>query len=136
MFNKKNDSIKILIVEDSKDNQLLIQAFFKKTHYEIETAENGIIAFDKFKKSKYDVILMDIQMPVMDGYTATHLIRQWENDKKLKPTIIIALTAFNLESDITKSLKAGCNTHITKPIRKPKLLQVIGDQIITIMKNN
>ena len=74
MFNKKHNSLKILIVEDSKDNQLLIQAFLKKTPYEIETAENGIIAFDKFKKSKYDVILMDIQMPVMDGISATQQV--------------------------------------------------------------
>ncbi|MCK4235752.1 MAG: response regulator [Candidatus Krumholzibacteria bacterium] len=71
----------ILLVEDSEDNRLLIQAFIKKPPATIDTAENGAIAVDKFKNGKYDLVLMDMQMPVMDGYTATRKIREWEQEK-------------------------------------------------------
>jgi CheY-like chemotaxis protein len=68
---------------------------------------------------------MDLQMPVMDGYTATRVIREWESRSALPPTPIIALTAFALKEDVQKSLDAGCDAHLSKPIKKAVLLETI-----------
>jgi CheY-like chemotaxis protein len=91
----------------------------------LDIAENGQIAVKKFQSNVYDLILMDVQMPVMDGYTATRKIRIGEKEKKLKPTPIIAMTAHALKEDEQKSFEAGCDAHLTKPIRKPILLETI-----------
>jgi two-component system, sensor histidine kinase and response regulator len=115
----------ILLVEDSADNRLLIQAYLKKTSDHVETAENGEIAVKKFKSGKYDIVLMDVQMPVMDGYTATGEIRKWENENGRKETPIIALTANALAEDFQKSLDAGCTDHLTKPIKKATIMEII-----------
>lgn len=123
-------ALRILLVEDSPDNRILIQSYFKKTPYQLDVAENGEIAVEKFKSGDYHLILMDMQMPVMDGYTATKMIREWESEQiklglKPAPTPIIALTAHALKEDEQKSLKAGCTTYLTKPIKKARLLETI-----------
>ncbi|MBI5750198.1 MAG: response regulator, partial [Nitrospinae bacterium] len=110
--------LNILFVDDSQDNRLLIQAYLKKTPHKIEIAENGEIAVEKFMSGKYDIVFMDMQMPVMDGYTATGIIRKWEAEKGAEFTPIIALTAHALKEDEQKSLDAGCTSHLTKPIKK------------------
>ena len=115
----------ILLVDDSEDNRFLVQAYLKNTHYLIDTAENGQVAVEKFLSNVYDLILMDVQMPVMDGYTATREIRRLEQKEGRKPTPIVALTAHALKEDIEKSVEAGCDSHLTKPIRKPVLLEAI-----------
>jgi PAS domain S-box-containing protein len=119
-------SIHILLVEDSPDNRLLIQSYLKKTPYQLDMAENGEIAVEMFKAGHYDLVLMDMQMPVMDGYTATRVIRQWEKEQGMKPIPIIALTAYALKEEMQKSLEAGCTAHLTKPIKKTVLLAAIG----------
>jgi len=115
----------ILFAEDSPDNRLLIQSYLKKTPYQLDIAENGQIAVERFKAGKYDLVLMDMQMPVMDGYTATREIRKWEREKRVKATPIIALSAYALKEDAQKSLDAGCNAHLAKPIKKAKLMEAI-----------
>ncbi|NUM35642.1 MAG: response regulator [Candidatus Brocadiae bacterium] len=120
---------RVLLVEDSPDNTLLIQTYLKKTSYDVDTAENGKIALEKFLSKEYDLILMDMQMPVMDGYTATRNIREYERNEKRFSVPIIALTAYALKEDAEKSLQAGCNTHLTKPIKKDKLLKTIQEFI-------
>jgi PAS domain S-box-containing protein len=115
----------ILLVEDDVTNRLLMQAFLKNTPYKIDIAENGEIALEKFKAGKYDLVLMDIEMPVMDGYTTTKEIRKWEKENRLKATPIIALTAHALKEHAQKSLEAGCNAHLTKPIKKMDLMAAI-----------
>ncbi len=115
----------ILLVEDNEDNRLLINAYLKKTTFEIEEAENGQVAVEKFKKGQYSLVLMDVQMPVKDGHTATREIRQWEQENGREPTPIIALTAHAVKEDMEKSIEAGCNSHLTKPIKKATLLQMI-----------
>jgi two-component system sensor histidine kinase/response regulator len=119
--------MKILLVEDTEDNRLLIEAFLKKSSVEIDEAENGKIAFEKFKKNVYDLVLMDMQMPVMDGYTATKKIRAWEKRVSAEETPIIALTAFALRGDAEKCLDAGCNTHVAKPVKMETLLDVLKE---------
>ncbi|MBS0151769.1 MAG: response regulator [Nitrospira sp.] len=115
----------VLLVEDSPDNQLLIRSYLKKTDYLLDVADHGGIAVEKFKITHYDLILMDIQMPVMDGYTATTAIRAWERDHDLPATPIIALTALALREEGIRILEAGCNTHVTKPVKKSTLLEIL-----------
>ncbi|MCP5126533.1 MAG: response regulator [Gammaproteobacteria bacterium] len=115
--------LSILVADDARDNILLIQAYLKKTPHHLTVAENGAIAVEQFKQQRYDIVFMDVQMPVMDGYTATRLIREWErkqNDQA--PVPIIALTANALKEDKQRSLEAGCTGHLTKPIRKSTFL--------------
>ncbi len=118
-------SLHILLVEDSEDNRLLVSAFLKKTPHTLDMAENGEIAVDKFRAGRYDLVLMDVQMPVKDGYTATREIRQWEKETGAAPTPIVALTAHALQEDARKSLDAGCTAHLTKPIKKETLLDTL-----------
>ena len=118
-------ALRVLLVEDSPDNQLLVRAYLKQTDYFLDVAEHGAMALDKFKSAHYDVILMDVQMPVMDGYAATRAIRSWERDHDLPPTPIIALTALALKEEGARIFEAGCNTHLTKPVKKSTLLEVL-----------
>jgi PAS domain S-box-containing protein len=119
--------LRILMAEDSDDNRLLILSYLKNHPYQVDIAENGEVAVEKFKRGKYDLVLMDIQMPVMDGYTAALEIRKWEREHNLEETPIIALTAYAYKEDKQKSLDAGCNGHLIKPIKKAGLLRAIAD---------
>ncbi len=121
--------LSILMADDAKDNVTLIRAYLKQTPHQLEVAENGAVAVDLFKQGRYDLVLMDIQMPVMDGYTATRLIRQWEREQDYPPVPIIALTANALKEDEQRSLDAGCNGHLTKPIRKGIFLAALQHYI-------
>jgi len=122
----ENGTLRILLVEDSEDNRLLIKSFLKNTPHVVDIAENGREALDKFKAARYDLVLMDMQMPVMDGYTATRMIREWEGKNIAnKRTPIIALTAHALEYDNNRSMEAGCDSHLTKPVKKEVLLESI-----------
>jgi CheY-like chemotaxis protein len=124
---EEHRALSILMAEDSDDNRLLILSYLKNYPYKVDIAENGEVAVEKFKKGKYDLVLMDIQMPVMDGYTATREIRKWERENNLKETPIIALTAYAYKEDKQKSLDAGCNAHLIKPVRKTGLLSAIAE---------
>ena len=118
-------ALRILLVEDSPDNQVLVRSYLKQTPYRLDIADHGAIALELFKNGYYDLILMDMQMPVMDGYEATQAIRAWEREHDLPPTQVIALTALALKEDGVKILAAGCNAHMTKPIKKHALLEVL-----------
>ncbi len=117
--------LQILLVEDSPDNQVLVQSYLKSTPYQVDVAEHGGVAVEQFKQGHYDVILMDMNMPVMDGYEATRAIRAWEHEQDLAETQIIALTALALKEEGDKILDAGCNAHLTKPIKRQTLLEVL-----------
>lgn len=118
--------LNVLLVEDSATNRFLIQAYLKHTPCRLDTAENGQIAVEKVTAGHYDLVLMDMQMPIMDGYTATRKIRQWESEKGVRPIPIIALTAYALTEDAQKSLDAGCNAHLAKPVKKADLLAAMN----------
>lgn len=109
--------IKILFVEDNKVNVMVTTKFFDKWHFNYDVAENGLIAIEKYKGDKFDIILMDLQMPEMDGFTATQEIRKI--DKNIP---IIALTANSLADEKERCLHAGFNDYITKPF-KPDMLK-------------
>lgn len=115
----------ILLVDDNQDNRMLIRAYLKKTSFNIDEAENGQVAIDMFQKKKYDLIFMDIQMPVMDGYAASRTIRNLETENGNPQTPIIALTAHATREEVDKCLAAGCSSHLSKPIKKSTLMDSI-----------
>jgi len=113
---------KILVVEDDTNNYLFLEQLLKKTNAQIEHATDGKEAVNFVKNnSKIDVVLMDIQMPVMDGYEATRKIREFNKDLP-----ILAQTANAMVEDKSKSLDAGCNDYVAKPVNKKVLLNKIG----------
>ncbi len=119
--------LSILLVEDSPDNRLLIDFYLKHTPFTLIEAEDGQRAVEAFEQAggTIDLVLMDIQMPVMDGYTATRLIRRLERERGWQPCVITALTASVLDESIHKSYDAGCSAHLKKPIKKDTLLRAI-----------
>ena len=126
-FNAPLPALRILLAEDSPDNCTITMAYLEDTPYRIEIAENGAIAFERFIAGHYDLVLMDRQMPIMDGLTATRTIRAWEQANDRLPTPIIALTASALKRDREMCLAAGCTAFLTKPIKQEVLLQAIKD---------
>ena len=119
--------LRILLAEDSQDNAMLIESYLKASKCTIELAANGEIAFQKYISGIYDIILMDVQMPVRDGYSATRKIRKWEGENRATPIPILALTAHALPEEVRKSLDAGCTAHLTKPIRRATLIAAIDE---------
>ncbi len=115
----------ILVVEDSVDNVFLITHYIKSIKASVDVANDGSQAVKMVDEKKYDCILMDIQMPIMDGLEATRIIRQHGYAGP-----IIALTAHALASERNRSLEAGCNIHLTKPIKKEELISAISEQLL------
>jgi PAS domain S-box-containing protein len=120
---KKFQNIRILLVEDNPLNQKMAATILRKAGYMVDIAVNGKKALEAVENSSYDLILMDIQMPEMDGYEATKAIR--EKEGKNKHTIIIAMTAYAMQGDREKCLKAGMDDYISKPIEPQELLRKI-----------
>lgn len=118
-------SRRILLVDDLEDNRDLVILFLKNLPYTVDTAVNGQEAVEKFQTGSYDLVFMDIQMPVMDGIQATVTIRHWEQTTGRLQTPIVALTAQALTDEQERILAAGCTAHLPKPIRKPDLLKAI-----------
>jgi CheY-like chemotaxis protein/HPt (histidine-containing phosphotransfer) domain-containing protein len=123
-------ALRILLAEDSPDNCIITMAYLEDTPYRVEIAETGAFACEKFTAGHYDLVLMDRQMPVMDGLTATRTIRAWEQANDRPPTPIIALTASALKGDREMCLAAGCTAFLTKPIKQEVLLQAIREHTI------
>jgi len=115
----------ILLVEDTEDNRTLVRAFLKSYPLVIDEAHDGREGLEKFKKGAYALVLMDVQMPVMDGYSATRAMREWEREQGREPVPVIALTAHAEPENRALSLAAGCSGHLTKPIKKETLLETL-----------
>ena len=118
---------KILLVEDNELNREIAVELLKEEGFILDTAEDGTIAVEKMRTAKpgqYDLILMDIQMPIMDGYEATRQIRKLKNPETANIPII-AMTANAFEEDRQKALEAGMNEHVAKPIDLARLLEVV-----------
>jgi PAS domain S-box-containing protein len=130
---------RVLLVEDNPENLILLQAYLNKFPLSLDFASNGVEAIEKRKQASYDLILMDIQMPIMDGYTATREIRAWETEHQASRVPIVALTAHALSGASTESMEAGCDGHVTKPVEQSELIEAIAkyakrpqDQVVTI----
>jgi PAS domain S-box-containing protein len=117
--------LRILLADDSPDNRMLVRAYLSETGCQLDEAEDGREAFARFTAGNYDLVLMDIRMPVVDGIEATRAIRQWENENRGRRTPIIALTASALQLAVRTCLAAGCDTHVSKPIKRVTLIDAI-----------
>jgi two-component system, sensor histidine kinase and response regulator len=124
----------VLLAEDSEYNVLLIRAYLKNSGIHLEVAENGKIAVEKVISHRPDLILMDLQMPVMDGLEATRAIRQAEERTGARPLPILALTADAGQEAASRSLSAGCSEHLSKPIKRTTLLEAIARHIHGIIR--
>ncbi|MGE5343528.1 MAG: response regulator [Candidatus Omnitrophota bacterium] len=117
--------LNILIAEDNLINQKLICRILEKKGFHVSIANNGKETLEKLEAGDYDLVLMDIQMPVLDGIEATKLIRRNEERNGLLPVPIIALTAHAMKGDRERFLDAGMNSYISKPIKQSELIEVI-----------
>ncbi len=114
---KNADERRILLAEDSEDIQRLIAACLEHTPHQLSIVADGQAAVETFCSGPFDLVLMDVQMPVMDGYTAARKIRQWEAQRAIRPAIILALTGGVLEED-----ESACDACLSKPIQMDTLL--------------
>jgi two-component system cell cycle response regulator DivK len=113
---------RILVVEDQEDNRQIIRDMLSATDYQITEAENGEEALAAVAKQRPDLILMDIQMPILDGYEATRRIKA---DPALRAIPIIAITSYALSGDEQKAREAGCDDYVPKPYSPRQLLAKI-----------
>ncbi len=125
---------RVLLAEDSEYNVLLVRAYLKNSGIDLEVAENGKIAVEKVNSCRPDLILMDLQMPVMDGLEATRAIRQAEQRTGERPLPILALTADAGPEAVSRSLAAGCSEHLSKPIKQATLLDAIARHIHGVIR--
>lgn len=117
----------VLLVEDNVINQKVAQKMLTKLGCSVEVAENGKVAVDSIQRKKYDLVIMDCQMPVMDGYEATRAIRQLKGDEAKVP--IVALTAHAMKGDRERCLDAGMDDYLTKPVNRNLLLEKMQKHI-------
>jgi CheY-like chemotaxis protein len=115
--------LSVLLVEDNKVNQLLATTLLKKWGHEVTLAQNGQEAVELFPTARWDVVLMDMQMPVMGGVEATQLIRAGEAPGQHTP--IIAVTANAMAAEREQCLQAGMDDHLAKPIRAEALRELL-----------
>ncbi|KDE04850.1 hypothetical protein, variant [Microbotryum lychnidis-dioicae p1A1 Lamole] len=119
-------SFKVLLAEDNVVNQKVAMKFLESAGHQVEIVENGALALEAVKRGFYDIVLMDLSMPVMSGMEATQIIRRFEETNGLERLPIVALTAHAMLGDREKCIEAGMDDYLTKPLRKPDLLAIIN----------
>jgi len=117
--------LNILLAEDNAANVFLIESLLKPSGHALHTAANGLLALERFRAGRYDIVLTDVQMPGMDGLTLIREIRQLEAQEGRPRAAVIALTAYAFEADVERSREAGCDDHLAKPISRAQLLDAI-----------
>ncbi|MDP9132100.1 MAG: response regulator, partial [Nitrospirota bacterium] len=119
-------TLRVLLAEDSIESQELMKFYFKDTPYQVDMVSDGEQAVAIFQTNHFDIVLIDLQMSGMDGFTATRLIRAWESAHHRRPTPILALTANAFREAREQSLAEGCTELLTKPITRPQLLNALN----------
>ena len=120
------EAYRVLLCEDVPDNVYLIRAYLKDMPYLLEHAGDGREGVEKFQRGDFDVVLMDVQMPVMDGYAATCQIREWERAQGRTPVPVVALTAHAFQEEGDRAKAAGCTAFLSKPVHKAVLLDMLA----------
>jgi CheY-like chemotaxis protein len=119
-------SLRILVAEDNAVNLCVLEGMLMKLGHQITSVGNGLEALSAVQSDSFDVVLMDCQMPKMDGYDATRAIREWEADKGRDPNRIIALTANAMAKDRQKCLRAGMDDYLSKPVTIAQLTATLA----------
>ena len=122
---KKEPCCSILVVDDVELNREILRITLEKQGHLIITAENGQAAVDHFSQNRFDAIFMDMQMPVMDGYTAVQVMRKIEQERGLPKTPIVAMTAYSMQGDREKCLNAGMDFYLSKPARPNEIIATL-----------
>jgi two-component system sensor histidine kinase/response regulator len=126
---------KVLLVDDSRDSVAVTQAFLSDPRIQLTVSGDGEQGVQAFKDSVFDLVLMDIQMPVLDGCAATLEIRRWEADNALQLTPITALTASCTTRELARIFASGCSSYLPKPVTKTILLQAVR-QFLSVPPRN
>jgi CheY-like chemotaxis protein len=121
------ENLNILLVEDNILNQRITTFSLKKFNHTVDIANNGLEAVNKYRDSSYDVILMDIMMPVMDGLEATSQIRKFEKEAGKTHTPVIAITANTLDNDRDKCIETGMDEYMAKPFDMNRLNEIFKE---------
>lgn len=127
-----SERLSILLVEDNLLNQRIVTFSLKKYHHEVTIANNGLEGLNIYKEQQFDVVLMDIMMPIMDGLEATQKIREFEESINKNKTPIIAITANTMDNDREKCISYGMNDFMAKPFDMDKLLKIFEDLKIPV----
>ncbi|MCB9067653.1 MAG: response regulator [Calditrichae bacterium] len=123
-------NLRLLLAEDNPVNQKLVNALLSKINVQVTLADNGVMAFEHIQSTAFDVVLMDIQMPELDGFETTRAVREWEKQTASTRSLpIIALTASALLSDRQKCIAEGMNDYVSKPIKREELYRAIWNAI-------
>jgi CheY-like chemotaxis protein len=120
---KVRQGLRVLLAEDNAVNQKLATYLLQKAGYSVDMVENGLLAVERIKKEHYCMVLMDVQMPEMDGYDATRAIREWEGKKHHTP--IIAMTAGAMKGDRELCIEAGMDDYVSKPLNPGLLFETM-----------
>jgi PAS domain S-box-containing protein len=123
---RRDGPARILVVEDSADNRILIEHYVRGEPLEITFAFNGEEAFEVSQRRDFDLVLMDIDLPGLNGYEITRLMRKWQADNGRVPTPVVALSAHAMKDAVRASLQAGCVAHVAKPVDRTLLLKTIA----------
>ena len=127
----------ILVAEDNLTNQIVARGILEQLGCRVTMVEHGRDAVEQVKKNHYDLVLMDCQMPVMDGYEATRMIRGWEKETGRSPVIIVALTAHAMKGDREHCLAVGMNDYLAKPFNEEQLADLLGNWLpCTLVENS
>ncbi len=124
--NKKLGGLRVLLAEDSPDNQLIVSLMLKAADAEVAVVDNGQAVLDQLQRQSYDVVLMDITMPVMDGFEAILRLRSEGHQVP-----VFALTAYSLDEERQKCLESGFTGHISKPIDRAALLESLSPFVLS-----
>lgn len=122
----RSPALRLLVAEDSDDSFAIFETYVKDEGHQVIRAINGAEAVDKFKSGSFDMVVMDVNMPVMDGYTATRTIREWETQQGRARLPILLLSADDAGRQKRIGSAAGCSGYLTKPTPKQELLRALG----------
>ncbi len=125
-MNASTQKLRILVAEDNVINQKVAMINLRQLGHDVEIAVNGQMAVEMFKKGEYDIVLMDIQMPVLDGLEATLAIRKYEKENNLEKIRIVAITANAMKEDKDRCFEVGMDDYITKPFRSEDLVRILS----------
>lgn len=123
--NRDNQAKRILMVDDSVNNRMLLSYYLQDEDYQVDEADNGVGALKKYFSRSYDMVLMDLGMPIMDGYGAVKAMRDWEKEEGLEKRPIVAMTGYLRQDDEQRWKEAGFDGCMLKPVSRKEFLGIV-----------